>query len=112
MRECNIRFDKNGKVKSEDIKKLEKFFSQENLEKFESDEVFAVEATEHIGNGEYKATGYDFYIGSDTQARMGSDWRFGHIAFCNYWRLVKNDRTIDFEKALERAKKIILTNNY
>ena len=64
MKECNIRFDKNGKVKSEDIKNLEKFFSEENLEKFESDEVFAVEATEHIGNGEYKAVGYDFYIGS------------------------------------------------
>lgn len=111
MRECNIRFDKNGKVKSEDIKNLEIFFDEENLKKFESDEVFAVEATEHIGNGEYKAVGYDFYIGSDTQARMGSDWRFGHIAFCNYWRLVKNDKTVDFEKALERAKKIILTNN-
>lgn len=64
-KESNIRFDKNGKVKSEDIKNLEKFFSEENLEKFESDEVFAVEATEHIGNGEYKAVGYDFYIGSD-----------------------------------------------
>ena len=92
MRECNIRFDKNGKVKSEDIKNLEKFFSEENLEKFESDEVFAVEATEHIGNGEYKAVGYDFYIGSDTQARMGSDWRFGHIAFCNSGVLLKMTR--------------------
>lgn len=62
MRECNIRFDKNRKVKSEDIKNLEKFFSEENLEKFESDEVFAVEATEHMGNGEYKAVGYDFML--------------------------------------------------
>jgi uncharacterized metal-binding protein len=111
MKECNIRFDKNGKVKSEDIKNLEKFFSEENLEKFESDEVFAVEATEHLGNGEYKKIGYDFCIGSDTQARQGSDWRFGYIAFCNYWCLVKNNKAVDFEKALERAKKIILTNN-
>lgn len=33
MRECNIRFNENGKVKSEDIKNLEKFFDEENLKK-------------------------------------------------------------------------------
>ena len=111
MRELYIRFKENEKVKSEDIKNLEMFFSDENLEKYETEEVFAVEATEHVGNGVYKKVGYDFYIGSDTQARQGSDWRFGYIAFCNYWCLVKNNKTVDFEKALERAKKIILTNN-
>ena len=76
--------EKSGVAKSEDIKNLEMFFSDENLEKYETEEIFAVEATEHVGNGVYKKVGYDFYIGSDTQARQGSDWRFGYIAFCNY----------------------------
>jgi hypothetical protein len=111
MRFVTIKRNADGTANKNNLKKLARFFSEENLAKLDGELIYAVEEDVwRNGNPmEAEIAGYTFAAG-ETAARMGSDYHIGTVRCTGNGVVLEADSGYEepewgYKKALEILEK-------